>query len=426
MVLIIRCVLPHEYRFDQDDWHNDLRNLNDTIQQYFRLLNQAPPTLSRCRPHQPTGYQSRQTIALHANNVLECLQYKCNGNNYVYAQLQSRIGQQWKNDLMKQWNIRDHLTARETEKLQSIGGLADHVWSKFKSEFNKTWGNRVFASKGKTSIIRAIRTPNSGMIADVNLKSDSNKYDSRDRHPYTIYYMRECEIVSEGLDKLINSNEYVWIDLFGEKILVQYGGDKAKKGGYYDTIAIGGAKFSVKNSMIALYIPGNVTENNSNLYKCYQLMNYNKIEYWRTLSKNPCIISIVFYSVDDEKLLESRLVHSCVVCVKPSKQAMLNSYKSDNSYIIQPNIHSQLRLESKFVMDQFDFEWKLNKSPQKQKSNHRRNALAELNLWEKNYTRPTDLKVLSDIERQGSFNKRARSLATIYEYLTYLDCKFIK
>lgn len=386
-----------------------MKAINETIQQFLRLFNQAPPSLSLCNPQNPAGYQANNAIRKHSLNVVECLQFKCQGNNNVYKQLRSYIGKQWKHDLMAEWKVKDHLTPKETATLQTVLGSSDKPWNNFKREFNKIWGKRVFASHAKTNTIRKQHKPRSGMVAEVNLQSDTNKYDSRQRHMFTIYYMRECEIVCKGLDKLINSNDFVWIDLFGDEILVQYGGDKAKKGGYYDTIAIGGVLFSVKNSMVALYIPGNVTENNSNLHKCYQLMNYNKIDYWRALSKNPCILSLVFYCADEDSNIHSRMVHSCVVSIKPSKQVMLNTYQADNRFILSTNPKSPIESDCKFAQEQFDFEWSLSKSASKQKSNQWRSALKELIEWENLYERPKDLAVLSDTERKGHFNKRARS-----------------
>lgn len=399
------------HSFAKYPWFNDVKNVHTTIQDYLRMFNDVAPTSSKCTPRDiGCGYQSYNSIKQHADNVLETLSYKCNGNNVVYTQLRSYIAQKWKNDLMLEWKIKNHLTAKETERLQSIAGSVDRSWNNFKSEFNKIWGSRVFASKSKTSIVRALQKPVSGTVVDVQLKSDSNKYDSRTRHNFTIFYMRECEIVSKGLDKLINSNSWVWIDLFGETIWMQYGGDKAKKGGYYDTIAIAGELFSVKNSMVSLYIPGNVTENNSNLHKCYQLMNYNKIEFWRSLSKNPCIMSLVFYCVDNEQILESRLVHSCVVLIKPTRQVYLDGIYADNKTILKPNIESEKKTECQFALDQFDYEWKLAKSMTKQAANHWRQALQEIQEWENQYNRPKDLMVLSEIERKGHFDKRKRSL----------------
>lgn len=397
-------------RIPKPTWYRKLKELNVTIQHYLRAFNDAPVTITKCTPHKPNrGYQTTHSIKNHCKNVLYCLSYKCDGNNVIYKQLRSAIAQEWKNDLLQEWHIKNQLTAKETERLQHVTGMSDHPWNNFKTEFNRIWGSRVFASKGKTSKIRAMNKPQTGRVSELNLKSDTNKYDSRERHNYTIFYMRECEIISNALDKMINNNKFVWMDLFGKKIFAQYGGDKAKKGGYYDTICLGGPSFSVKNSMISLYIPGNVSENNSNLHKCYQIMNYDKIIYWRSLSKRPCIISFVLYSCRNDTIIQSRLVQSCVIAINPNKQAFLDAVLDDNKRLIQPNKQSEENVDYKFDASQFDFEWSLLKSKQKQEANHWRTVLSKFKVWEASYQRPKDLRLLSDQERKGNFNKQRRS-----------------
>ena len=388
-------------RLPKPTWYTKLKDLNVTIQHYLRACNDAPPTITKCTPRNPhNGYQSNRSIKNHCKNVLYCLSYKCDGNNVIYKQLRSAIGKEWKNDLLQEWQIKSQLTPHETERLQHLSAMSDHPWNNFKTEFNRIWGSRVFASKGQTSQIRAANKPQTGRVRNLDLKSDQNKYDSRERHNYTIFYMRECEIISNALDKFINNNEFVWMDLFGRQIFAQYGGDKAKKGGYYDTICLGGPTFSVKNSMISLYIPGNVSENNSNLHKCYQIMNYDKIAYWRSLSKKPCIMSLVFYCCSCDAILQSRCVQSCVIAINPMKQALLNAVH---------NQQSATKVECQFATEQFDFEWTLLKSKQKQQQNHWKTVLSEMKKWEARYERPKDLALLSEQERKGNFDTKRRS-----------------
>ena len=397
-------------RLPKPTWYGNLKDLSVTIQNYLRAFNDAPPAITKCTPRKRyNGYQSTNSIKNHCKNVLYCLSYKCDGNNVIYKQLRSAIAKEWKTDLLQEWQIKNQLTAQQTERLQHIAGMSDHPWNNFKTQFNKTWGSRVFASKGKTSKIRAANKPQTARVRDLELKSDANKYDSRERHNYTIFYMRECEIITNALDKFINNNEFVWMDLFGKKIFAQYGGDKAKKGGYYDTICLGGPTFSVKHSMISLYIPGNVSENNSNLHKCYQIMNYDKIAYWRSLSKKPCIMSLVLYCCSCDTILQSRCVQSCVIVINPNKQGLLNIVHDENKRLMPAKQQSAKKVEAQFATKQFDFQWTLLKSKQKQQENHWRTVLSEMKKWEESYERPKDLSLLSDQERKGNFDPKRRS-----------------
>ena len=169
-------------------------------------------------------------------------------------------------------------------------------------------------------------------------------------------------------------------------------------------MALMGPLFSVKDSMMAMYIPSNARESDSNLRKCHHNMNYNKELLWRGLSKNPTMISLIFYNIDRSANLVSRLTYSSLIVINPSCQAKLDSLADENEIIVPSNLQSQQMVDCNLNIDQFDFDWKLSKSGNRRAKNSWISALNEYKQWEGGYQRPKEMGIMSETERQGNFN----------------------
>ena len=234
------------------------------------------------------------------------------------------------------------------------------------------------------------------------------------------------EIMAACLDKLVNENKFVYMDNFFSMIWWHIGGDKSAKGGFSLSIALVSALLSAKQSMVAMYIPGDARENSQNMIKCHQLMQYPKQQTWSALSKRPACASIMLYNVSTNGCLNSRFVKSCIVMINPTKQSQLNELVADNAIIVHNN---DMQVENKHddhsIIDlkSFDKTWSLSKSASKQFNSNWRQALQEMKVWENNYDRPSDLICISEVERK--FHWDANSMCVFNtEYCLCYTVKF--
>ena len=146
--------------------------------------------------------------------------------------------------------------------------------------------------------------------------------------------------------------------------------------------------------------------------KCYQNLDYNKMELWKSLSKKPCLVGFVLYHTDLKNCIDSRLSRMCVVNINPNKQCLVNQLmemEEDDISMVQQKL--QLNKE------QFETEWNLPKSKNNMKLSCWSNALAELKEWEDKYNRPDDIGCMSETERKGFFHSQSMLLFEIIFYL---------
>lgn len=374
------------------------------VEQAFNLCRNfltyfnGQPKVAKCQKKMGTQYISRTSIDYHANNVLDILNFKVQGNNDIYLQLRSKIGHKWKSDLLREWGITNTISVNEASKIQAKFKLTDAPFYGITRAINNVLGRRIFPSASKVQSIRKTARSQSASVTTIILQRDSiNNYDTRKFRDFDIWYAHENEIVNALFDKQINNNNHTPLPSLSNGLWFQYGGDKGTKTGYAASMTIIGPLLSAVESLPCLYIPGSdIGEHASNLRKCYQNMNYSKLEFWKSLSKQPGIVNLVLYHLDLEMNIDSRLVYSCLVCINPYKQSIINTIIDDSDVEMK-------REELKLNKDQFDKSWKLAKSRSRIKNNNWKSALEELKGWEENYLRPQDVGCMSERERKGDF-----------------------
>ena len=145
-----------------------------------------------------------------------------------------------------------------TQVLQSVAGCSDHRWREVTKLLHGHLGRKLFASERNKQTIRAMMRPQSLSTFQIRLQRESqNQYVPINNKDYWVSSIADNEIIAQCFDNFVNRNEWVWdVSKFGYTVWSQIGMDKATKGGYNESIALVAGKFSVKNSMCSIHVPG--------------------------------------------------------------------------------------------------------------------------------------------------------------------------
>ena len=402
------------------DWYPKIKTVYSLCQRYLDLFNDIPPIVSKCNCRNgQTRFSSQTTVRTHANNIFDIIKYKSQGNNQVFLQLRSYMGKQWKNDLLREWNLSKQLSGPECHNLQSHFKMTDHPFFGLTARVNNLVGWRVFASQTTQKQLRKNANSNTGQVSTVKLKTEStNKYEHRQVKEFDIWYSHENEIINALLDKQINNNDFIMMKQLNNEYWFQHGGDKGTKSGLASSCTVIGPKLSATESLPCMYVPDTaVAESGSNLAKCYQNMDYDKHQLWKSMSARPGIVNLVLFHVNLKKSMDSRLSRSCLVCINPIHQSMVNQISVDDTdidiEIDNKNDDEKNDEHSKICNNEFVTECKLNRSAKKAEHKSWRNALKELKEWEKEYDRPSGVGCMSNIERKGGFKQASMCVYSI-------------
>ena len=139
---------------------------------------------------------------------------------------------------------------------------------------------------------------------------------------------------------------------------------------------------------------------------------YPKRDIWGGLMKNPCILSLVAYFVNENGQLQSRVVHSCCVFVTPNKQETIDIEESKSD---EPINTQTMKQTPNVVIDMNQFQSELvfiEKSKANFAKYHQQQqwydrwqlALMEIQQFDSDYNRPRHLSFMSEQQRKGIFD----------------------
>ena len=211
------------------EWFNNITQLHQATSEYLSIFNGVSPTVDVCclGPEQ-SQYKSRTSVKKHANDVLEIMRFKTQNNNKVYKQLKYYIADKWKEDLFKRWKVVRSLSPKTTLQIQIASDTSDKSWNTIATMSNNALGWRLYCShNSKFQFRKQIQIISFKIINLVLQRASWNAYDKRSQKEYTVFYMNDLEIMSKGLDKWINNNEWVYMPHFGSEIWWTTGFDKA-------------------------------------------------------------------------------------------------------------------------------------------------------------------------------------------------------
>ena len=398
-----------------------LRSLSKQIRDYLNIFEDQPPTISVCEPRVNNGgYQSNTSIKNHVTEITDIIKFKCNGNETISQQLHGKLWDLLQEEIYEHFQLKLRLTTMNCNVLQDILRASDARWRLFANKIHDALGWKFFRSERDKQSLRKILKPSTNRIFEIDLAVEStNQYNPLPVQKFLVSVIEETEIVAQSFDNAINNNKYVELETkFHGKLWFQLGGDKATKGGYSESIClVGGDKFSVTNSMCNLYVPGQMQESPENIARIRHYIKehfYDKSRVWEGLSIEPVVVSVVLYSVDEKRELNSRFVHSCVVFLHPEAQQSLDideakveenaamqprpEWEVDRSIFVTEAEHMAHEIELKcrrrggreaIPVSDWKCGWEI--------------ALDDLTDFEAKYERPRDLGYMSEKQRHGDF-----------------------
>ena len=393
-------------------------------------------------------YHSSTSVRRHGLEIIRALQFKTQQQPKVQRQIQKFICDQWKDDIFEYFGLMPQLTTMNTQVLQSVAGCADHKWRNVVKLINDYLGKKLFASDRNKQILRKLMKPVSLKTFKIRLQRESqNIYNPRNNKDFFVSSIAENEIIPQCFENFVNRNEWVWKpSKFGFSVWNQIGMDKATKGGYNESIALVAGKFSVKNSMCSIHVPGvcnctlneylialrnlsqfklnfivlyilrlcfqtlgEVQESQKNIQSIFERIDneyYNKSAMWSCLGKKPVLVAIVKFATNKEQIVVSRLCHASLVCIAAHKQNDIDLVESKADIEVIANNANNVSNPIPICMDQFVNEAFFLENAQQKKhfKNKWSESLDQIRSFDQSYARPKDLGYMSEMERLGKFN----------------------
>lgn len=224
------------------------------------IFKAQPPPITRCQLYKESKQYCPYSKApqKHALEIVETIKWKTSNNVHLETQIVQQLLKQWRTEHPQFFTQPSQMTAMNTQSLQGLLHVADHKFRPFVQKIHEYLGFKLFDNERNVRDLRKIIRPQSLVIFQMELtKENTNQYNQFPNARFWIASLREDEIICQCLDNFVNNNDWIWqISKFDFGLWCQIGFDKATKGGFSESIALVTNKFSVKNSMTTLYIPG--------------------------------------------------------------------------------------------------------------------------------------------------------------------------
>ena len=246
--------------FDNEpNWLPSIKNLQNDVGELLQVMNVSVSfnTITQCSSN-VIRYTSAQSVRKHAREVLGVLEWKTRNKAQIQKQIREYIFDHWRDDIYKYFAFVPPLTTMNTQALQTIAGCSDHKWRDMVKCLHEHLEKKLFASERNIQTLRPMMRPMSRKTFSMRLQRESsNQFKPVNNDKFWISSIGDNEIIAQCLDNFVNRNEWIWeLSKFGHTIWNQIGMDKATKGGYNESIALVAGKFSVKNSMCSIHVPG--------------------------------------------------------------------------------------------------------------------------------------------------------------------------
>ena len=248
--------------YERTSYHNNIIKLHKVLGEYLRLFKDSPPRITKCKLRKTRkDWSKTQTASTHAQEILAVVRWKCNNNNLAIVQIQQELFKTWQTEIIAYYRPKTTFTTMNTHVLQNLLKSPDHRWRDFVKKVHDYHVCAIFNSSRNIQSLRKICKARTHKQGKLNMIADNanNQYNQIKNKDFWFSCIEETEILATCMDKFVNNNDWIFaLSKWNNQIANAWGWDKATKGGFNISGTLVAKKFSVKNSMSNVFVPGNL------------------------------------------------------------------------------------------------------------------------------------------------------------------------